>query len=432
MSEHEPKNPLERLLSFSRNPWICVGSAALGVFMGLCFGRFAEMLSPVGEIYMTLLTLTVTPIIFCALASGICKLFLSNDGRRYAGRIITTLVLGSLTVGFLGVFMGIVAMPFLNKFQDMEFVGQMLSKFEEADTKGVSDTVPGVWGFIHNLVPSNMVDALASENLLAVVFLATVMGLAICRVPERNRLIATGFIEAIYDTFLTVLEWVLYLLPIGLFCIMASQAEKVGAAALKAMLSIIAVYFACFLMMTAFYLAALRRTTGRSLKEIWIILKEPWILAFVASADSALPLTMERMAKFGYPKEMLSSAIPLSAAMNRHGTVIIFALTSLFIANIYDVELSVLQYLFLALGCAVVGSFDSGEYVTIAPMLAYILIPLGLPAAAGVAIILTIWPMIEWIPELQCIMAASANAAIAGNMANRSTKEATQQRESSI
>ena len=421
MAEHcEPSKItalISKILGLSRKPWICISAAALGVVIGLNFKSLARTIEPAGEIYMTLLTLTVTPIIFCALASGISKLFMSLNGRRYAGRIAATLLCGTAIAGFLGVFVGSLAMPFLTGLQDRDFVGETLRKFEEAGTSGVSsDAKPGLWGFIHNFIPSNFVDALSSENLLAVVFLASLLGLAVCEVSGSKRELAINFIDAVYETFLTVLEWVLYLLPPGLCCLMASQVEKVGAETMKAMLSIIILYVVCFLAMCLLYAVVIRRATGRSLHDVWTILKEPYTLAFVASADSALPLTMERMAKLGYPKEMLSSIIPLSAAMNRHATAIIFGLTTVFIANIYDVQLTALQYLFIAVSCSIVGAFDSGEYVTIAPMISYILIPLDLPAATGVAVVLTIWPMIEWLPELQCILAASANAAIAGNI----------------
>jgi len=168
--------------------------------------------------------------------------------------------------------------------------------------------------------------------------------------------------------------------------------------------------------MAVMYLLAIVRTTGRSLKEVFSTLKEPLTLAFMASSDSALPTSMAQMGRLGLSRELLGSAIPLSAAMNRHGTAIIFALTTLFVADIYDVNLNVWQCLFVGIASSIVGAFDLGEYVTIAPMIAYILIPLDLPASAGMAIILTIWPLIEWFPELQCVMAACANAAIIGNI----------------
>jgi Na+/H+-dicarboxylate symporter len=228
--------------------------------------------------------------------------------------------------------------------------------------------------------------------------------------------VAIDFIDAMYDTFLTVLDWVLYLLPFGLFCLMASQAAKVGGSAIKAMLAIIALYMTCFAIMTALYLFALRRSTGRSLKEVLAALKQTFTLAFVASADSALHSAMTQMAKLGLPRNLLSSVIPLSAATNRHATAIMFAIIAFFVADVYDVNLNLWQTLFVAFGCALVGAFDSGEYVTIAPMIAYVLIPLGLPAAPGIAIILTIWPMIEWFAELQTVMAACSNAAIIANV----------------
>ncbi len=423
MAEHEETENglIGKILGLSRKPWVCITAAAAGVVSGLYFKPFANALAPIGSIYITLLTMTVTPIIFCALASGISKLFMSANGRRYAGRIAATLLCGTAIAGFLGVFAGGLIMPFLTGLQDRDFVGETLRQFEESGANGVNlEASPGFWGFIGNFIPSNIIDALASENLLAVVFLAGLMGLAICEISGTKRELTVNFIDAVYETFLTVLEWILYLLPPGLFCLMASQVAKVGGETIKAMLAIIAIYIVCFLFMGCLYAILLKRSTGRRFGEIWAVMKEPYTIAFVASADSALPITMERMAKFGYPKEMLTSAIPLSAAMNRHATAIIFGLTTIFIANIYDVELTPWNYLFIAVACSIVGAFDSGEYVTIAPMISYILLPLDLPAATGVAVLLTIWPMIEWLPELQTIMAASANAAIAGNISKKS------------
>ncbi len=417
MEESHGKGFFGKVLGLSRKPWFCLMAAGAGVLIGLKSKHLAESMEPVGELYMTLLTMTVIPIIFSALASGINKLIISKDGKRYVGRIAATLLCGTLVAGLLGVFVGVIALPLLSSDQNRDFVGQTLSKFEDMGVNGIgTEPKEGFWGFISNFIPSNAFDALASDNLLAIVFLAGLLGIAMREVSEVKRTVALHFIDAVYETFLTILEWVLYLLPIGLCCLMASQVAKVGGEAIKAMLSIIVLYIACFGIMTAVYLTILVRSTGKPLKEVWHTLKETFTLAFVASADSALPIAMKNMGRFGYPKEMLSSAIPLSAAMNRHGTAIIFGLTTLFVADIYDVDLSNWQCLFLAVACAIVGAFDSGEYVTIAPMIVYVLAPMGLPPAAGVAVILTIWPMIEWLPELQCIMAACANSAIAGNL----------------
>ena len=325
---------LGKVLGLSRKPWFCIAAAGVGIAIGLKARHMAESLAPIGELYMTLLTLTVTPIIFSALASGISKLMISKDGKRYVGRIGATLLCGTLISGFLGVFAGLVALPFFfTSEENRDFIGQALSKFEDMGVKGIgTDTKEGFWGFVSNFVPSNAFDALSSDNLLAIVFLASLLGLAMREVSEVKRTVALNFIDAIYETFLTILEWVLYLLPLGLCCLMASQVAKVGGEAIKAMLGIIVIYVSCFGVMCALYLLILMRATGRPLKEVWKVLKGTFTLAFVASADSALPLAMKNMARFGYPKEMLSSAIPLSAAMNRHGTAIIFGITTLFIA----------------------------------------------------------------------------------------------------
>jgi proton glutamate symport protein len=280
-----------------------------------------------------------------------------------------------------------------------------------------------VWGFLKNFVPQNAVETLASENLLAVVFMAILLGAALCRVQGGAGKTAQGFFSAIYEMFITILDWILYFLPVGLFCLLASQASDVGLDALKAMLAIIFVYMACFLLMAGLYIFQLRRATGKSIRQLWAVLKEPFTLAFVASSDSALPMAMSKMETFGLPAEMVHSVVPLSAVLNRHGTAIVFAITTVFIAHIYGMPLNMGNCLLIALSCSLVGAFDSGEYVTIAPMITYVLMPLGLPPEAGVAIILTIWPLFEWFPELQCIMAACANTAVVGNMRHDSLSE---------
>ncbi len=404
------------LAALSRKPWVCISSALAGLIVGLNFREAAEIIAPIGEIYMKLLTMTVTPIIFCALVTGVSRMFESSDGRRYVGRTVTTLACGTLIAAFLGTFLALAATPIL-KPDDAKrsFIGQTLSGLEKK-VPVVAEVKPGVWGFIHNFIPKNVVDTLASENLLAVVFMAILLGLALCQVEERPRGTVVGLFSAVYEMFISILDWVLYLLPLGLCCLLASQASEVGFDVLKVMSGVIIVYLMCFVLMSALYMFVLWRATGRTFKELYHVLKVPFTMAFVASSDSALPMTMKAMGQFGYPRDMLNSVIPLSAVLNRHGTAVVFAVTTVFVAQIYGMELTAWNCLVIAGSCALVGAFDSGEYVTIAPMITYILGPLDLPPAGGVAIILTIWPLFEWFPELQCIMASCANAAIVGNL----------------
>lgn len=413
----EPQNSLIALiLGLSRKPWVCISSAALGLFVGITWPHLAGMFAPAGEIYIKLLTMTVTPIIFCALVTGVSRMHASNDAKKYLWRTVLTLVCGTLVAGFLGTFMALAATPLLRPDNDQcEFIGQTLDGLAKK-SPAFDQVEPGALGFIKNFIPENAIDTLASENLLSVVSMAILLGLALVQVKGQAHSTASNFFSAVYEMFISILDWILYLLPLGLFCLLADQASEVGVDALRAMLAIIAVYLACFGIMAALYLVQIRRATGRPVREIWRILKEPFTLAFVASSDSALPSIMRQMEELRYPPELIRSVVPLSAVLNRHGTAIVFAITTVFVAHIYGLQLTVANGLLIALSCSLVGAFDSGEYVTIAPMITYILVPLGLPPEAGVAIILTIWPLFEWFPELQCAMASCANAAIAGNI----------------
>ncbi len=413
-----PHSPVPFLLALSRKPWVCILSAALGLFVGTAWPHLAGAFAPVGEIYIKLLTMTVTPIIFCALVTGVSRLHASSNAGKYLWRTIFTLVFGTLVAGFLGTFMALAATPLLRPDNEKcEFIGQTLDGIARKPS-AVEHVEPGALGFIKNFIPENAIDTLASENLLAVVFMAILLGLALVQVKDSARATASNFFSAVYEMFISILDWILYLLPLGLFCLLAAQASEVGADALKAMLAIIAVYLICFAVMAALYLAQIRRATGIPVSRIWRILKGPFTLAFVASSDSALPSIMRKMEDFGYPSELISSVVPLSAVLNRHGTAIVFAITTVFVAHIYGLQLTIANCLLIAFSCSLVGAFDSGEYVTIAPMITYVLVPLGLPPEAGVAIILTIWPLFEWFPELQCAMASCANTAIAGNIAS--------------
>ncbi len=416
MTSGAPNSAISFLLGLSRKPWVCILSAALGLFIGITWPHLAGKFAPFGEIYIKLLTMTVTPIIFCALVTGVSRMRSSNNAGKYLWRTILTLVCGTLTAGFLGTFMALAATPLLKPDNEQcEFIGQTLGGIAKK-SQALDHVEPGALGFIKNFIPENAVDTLASENLLSVVFMAILLGLALAQVKGRANTTATDFFSAVYEMFISVLDWILYLLPVGLFCLLADQASEVGADALKAMLPIILVYLVCFGIMAVLYLAQIRRATGKSVPEIWRILKEPFTLAFVASADSALPSIMGKMEAFQIPPELIRSVVPLSAVLNRHGTAIVFAITTVFVAHIYGLQLTMANCLLIALSCSLVGAFDSGEYVTIAPMITYILVPLGLPPEGGVAIILTIWPLFEWFPELQCAMASCANTAFAGNL----------------
>lgn len=405
-----------RTLGLLRNFWVNIGAIGLGIATGLLAHEFAKSLIPLGRLYVALLSMTVLPIVFSAIAHSVGQMLRSESAGLYLKRLVpvfaVTVVIGA-TVGVTGAALFKPGQGLNTETQHM--LGRLLidsGTRPEATTPGSR----GLIGLLTEMVPVNVFRAFTTDKSLAVVFVSLLMGAAMGTSRSEAGSVLLKVMRGIYETFFKILSWALYGLPFGLFCLVAGQTTEVGATQVVMLGRIVLLFYGCCIVMCLLYVACLRFTTRSPLLTILNSLREPLTLSFVASNSLvAMPQAMTNMEeKLKQPQDVVRFVVPLGITMNRHAYPILFAMMTVFLAQMYGHSLSLTALLQIALAAAVVGMAAIGPAASVAPMMAMIVQPLGLPAGPAVAILVETTAVITPIVAMTHLLGSCATSSLIG------------------
>lgn len=415
-----PKFPfVKSMLSLMKNPWINIGAIAAGVAVGLSAKTLAAVLVPPGDLFLSMLKMCVLPIVFTAITASVAKLLRSGAANRYLNRIILVFALGACMGAVAGVASGVIVGPGEKlSAQSRTILGTVFRDAERLAVRSDGQRKKSPWELAYSAVPSNVFFAFSSGQSLAVVFISILLGIALGLLKNKTADHLVAALDAINGAFLKILNWVLYLLPIGLCCLVAGQVGVLGTIVLAAMAKLIVLYFAVCILLCILYTVALRQVTGMGVIQILAAMRDPLLVAFVTrSSIAAIPLALDRMrTELNQPDEVASLVIPLSVVINRHAFILLFSMVAVFVAQLFQIHLSLFQQILLMAAAAISGMAAVGAPSAIAPMVAYVLIPLGLPASIGVAIIAAMGPIIDPIATLTNLYGGCATTALVANL----------------
>ena len=415
MSENS-KSIWHRLSGILRNFWVNLSAVALGVALALLSRDTAVQLIPIGELYLSLLAMTILPIVFSAITHGLGQLLRSGKAKTYIGRLVAVFLIAVFLAGALGVLGGLLARPGTGLGGDQQkILGKLLLSMPSAPShEGRSGL--GFVGFIGSIVPGNIFEAFASGRSLAVIFASILMGLALGlnRSEASSRLLEV--VRGVYETFFKILTWALYGLPLGLFCLMGGHIATIGTQYLFALGEITCIFYACCIFMGSLYLAAMRAATGLPVGKLLKSLRDPLTLAFVSSNSLvAMPMALRHLEDdLGQPHDLVGLVVPLGIVMNRHAYPLLFAFMAVFVSQVYNHPLAVFQLLQVVLASSMIGMAAIGPAASVAPLLALIVSPLGLPADLGVAVLVETTVLVTPIVATIHLFGGCATATVIG------------------
>jgi proton glutamate symport protein len=406
-----------------RNPWVNLVAVLAGAFIGHSSAHIAGYLAPFGEIYLALLQMCVLPIIMTAITVSIGKLLGSGQASMYLKRVFLVFAVGVLMTAALGSTIGILGQPGDNlPAESRKALGRIFldAETQSSDTIGIerngSDSNTGFWALLNSLVPSNVFFALSTGQSLAIVFFSIIFGAAIGTSEMAYRQLLP-ILEQIYNAFFRILAWALLGLPFGLLCILSDQVAKLGTGVIIALAKLVILFFIACILLCVVYILTLRISTRKSLGTVLNGIKEPMMISFVVSSSvPAIPIALNNMSEhLDVPSNVSNFAVPLGVIINRQGYALLFALTAVFVAQLYEREIIMADLPLLIIGSALAGMAAVGAPAVIAPMLGYVLVPLGLPPAVGIAIFIAISPAVDAILSMTNLCASCASSALIGN-----------------
>lgn len=314
----------------------------LGIIVGAIWPEFGASLKILADLFIKLIKMLIAPIIFLTVVVGIGGMGDMKKVGKIGGKALIYFEIVSTIALAIGIFVAIV----VNAGDGID-----TSKVEDADvskyTQAAEESDQGLMTFIYNIIPDNVVGALANGDLLPVLFSAVLFGIAAASLGEKSRPVIT-FFEQVSEIFFKIVSIVMRFSPIGAFGAMAYTIGYFGLGSLKSLgLLMVAVYLTMFLFII-FILGTIARFFGFNIfKFIAYIKDEIFLVIGTSSSESALPSMMRKLENFGCSKQVVGLVVPTGYSFNLDGTSIYLSMAALFIAQAYGVDLSWIEIITL-------------------------------------------------------------------------------------
>jgi proton glutamate symport protein len=375
----------------------------LGLVVGfLCFKTGNEQfvkfwIQPWGEIFLRLLKLIAVPVVFLSIVCGIFGIGNIRDFSRLAGTTFLLYIITTILAISLGLFLVNTFKPgkVFDDTEQQELQKTFDNTIAEQQQSAQEVKEQGPLHFLVDIVPENIFKA-ASDNskMLQIIFVAILMGLVILIIPDEKTSVVQTFFIQLNDIFLSMVEIIMKAAPLGVFALMAGMmVEFSGSIGVLSALGLYAITVISGLILITFLLYPLiigiftKTGVVRFLKGIF----PAQIVAFTTSSSAVtLPVTKRQVEKeLGVPPKVSGFVLPLGMTINMDGTSLYQVVAVVFISQVFGIELSFSQQMFLVL-LAVLSSIGTpgipgGSIV----MLLFILSSVGVPAE-GLALILGI------------------------------------------
>jgi proton glutamate symport protein len=295
----------------------------------------------VGRLFIRLLKMIIIPLIVASLVSGVASLGDARSLGRLGGK--TFLYYMSTTV--LAVAVGLVLVNVIRP-------GERFDPDKAPTTMVAAESEPpSISSVLEDIVPDNIVDAMARSSVLSVIFFSILLGTAIISVGEKALPLA-AFFESLNTVVMKIVGWIMALAPIGVFALMARMIGTLGLAVMKPLAFHMLTVLLGLAIHSVIILPLLLRVFARysPLKFVKDMFSAVLTAFSTASSSATLPITMECIEEnTGASNRVASFVLPLGATVNMDGTALYEAVAAMFIAQTYGIDLSIGQQLVIML-----------------------------------------------------------------------------------
>ncbi len=352
----------------------------LGIAVGVVLiildqASFAEnYIKPFGTIFLNLLKFIVVPIVLFSIMSGIISM---KDIRKVGSIGWKTIVYYMCTTACAILIGLLLSMALKGLYTQMDTADL---NYEAAQGQSLMETIV-------NIFPSNPITPLANATMLQVIVIALLFGFGIIMAGEKGKATAE-LVESINEVSMKIMDFILKLSPIGVFCLITPVVAENGPEILKDLAMVLLVaYIGYVIHALVVYSLTVRTMGGVSPLQFFKGMAPAMILAFSsASSVGTLPLNIECAERLGARKDITSFVLPLGATINMDGTAIYQGVCTVFIAAMYGQSLTVSQLLTVVLTATLASIGTAGVPGAGMVMLTMVLQSVNLPVE-GIALV---------------------------------------------
>ncbi|WP_174293216.1 dicarboxylate/amino acid:cation symporter [Sphingomonas bacterium] len=358
------------------NGWLDDGTPAAAARLKAIAGNISILTT----MFLRLIKMIIAPLVFATLVSGVAQMGDTSALGRVGGRAIGWFVGASLVSLSLGLLMVTLLGP---------GVGVNLPLPVAGATAGVETAGFSLASFVTHIVPSSMIDAMATNEILQIVVFSLFVGVAITAVGEAAAPLVRA-VDALVAVMLRITDYVMRFAPVAVFAAVAATLTERGAGVIGQLAYFMGGFYLSLLLLWGILFAAAFAIIGGRARELIRHIREPLLVAFTtASSEAAYPRLLEALERFGVPNRIASFVLPLGYSFNLDGSMIYMTFGSLFIAQAYGIHLDlgtqVAMLLYLMISSKGIAGVPRAGLVVIAATLPAFHIP-----EAGLLLILAV------------------------------------------
>jgi dicarboxylate/amino acid:cation (Na+ or H+) symporter, DAACS family len=353
-------------------PLQIVLAVILGVTLGLFWPKAGGAMQPLSTAFITAVKMIVIPLVFCAVSLGAMKM--GRDAPRL-GRVALIAFIWFYFASAVAIAIGLTLNSVFHPGLGIHM---------EIPGGAPPELAAGIdWvKFLLDLIPSNIVAAMAAQKVLPTLVFAVLFGLGLSAIGEARAKPMADVLESVLAVMFKVTNWIVSLAPIAVFGVVAWLFATQGSATVWALAKLMGVMYLGYAIFGLLCLGGFALVGERPL-AITRAMAGPVLLGFVTrSSEASLPLHMEKLEEWGIPNRIVSVVLPLGYSFNLAGAALYIGLTTTFIAEAYGLQLALPQLLTI-LGTALIASkgvanVPSGALIAMST----VLLALGIPGEA--------------------------------------------------
>jgi Na+/H+-dicarboxylate symporter len=360
----------------------------LGAVLGPLLGDFAITIKPLGDAFINLLIMVVVPLVMASLILGTASL----GNLRKLGRI------GIKTVGYylvataLAVALGLAAAKTFNPGAglDEETRAGMMQDYAGVTQEQLSRLTdrPSIAELLLRIIPRNPFTAMVETNFLQIIFFAILFGVALTILTDERRKPFMDVLRTINDAMIVLVKLVMKVAPIGVFALIAAVAAQFGYSVLGVLLKYVVITIGAMALFVATFYPITLYLSGMSPLFFFKKYYEVMVFAFSTSSSNAtLPVNLQvSEEELGVSNEVASFVLPLGATVNMNGTAIYQGVSTIFIAQVFGIDLGITDLLTVVLTATLASIGAAGVPGIGMVTLTIVLTQLGIPLE-GIALV---------------------------------------------
>lgn len=342
---------MKKIIKNYKGTLILLGMVIIGIICGLVFKEKAQVVKPLGDLFLNLLLVIIVPLIFFTITSSISKM---NEKKRLS-KILTSTIIIFLITSIIAVLFGFLTTSFTNLVNpnDTDAIKEVFDNTVKEDIElNILERTVNV------LSTNSFAGLLSTNNLIALIVMSVLFGLAINKAGAKGRKIAELF-DSFSEVMYKLVEIIMYYAPIGLGCYFASLVGTLGSTIAIGFLKTFVIYtIVCLVFMALFYtLYAFIAAGKKGIKAFWKnIIPSALTSLGTCSSAASVPINIECTKKIGVPTDIAETTVSLGTSFHKDGSCIGSVFKIMFLVSLFGTSLSTFGDISKVLGIALLAT----------------------------------------------------------------------------